>query len=83
MFPNFALPSPSCQKQCERYQQETPFCSHEARKLPIQSSQLFSTVSLTLLVYSFLLSLYKFDASTFAGDPVFGSFSRLEPKLLY
>lgn len=42
-----------------------------------QSSQLFSTVSRTLLVYSLRLSLYKFEASTFAGDPVFGSLSKL------
>ena len=43
-----------------------------------QSSQLFSTVSLTLLVYSLRLSLYRLEASTFAGDPVFGSLSRLQ-----
>jgi hypothetical protein len=42
-----------------------------------QSSQLFSTVSRTLLVYSLRLSLYRFEASTFAGDPVFGSLSKL------
>jgi hypothetical protein len=44
----------------------------------IQSSQLFSTVSRTRLVYSLLLSLYKFEASTLAGEPVFGSLRRLE-----
>ena len=43
-----------------------------------QSSQLFSTVSRTRLVYSLRLSLYRFDASTLAGDPVFGSLSKLE-----
>jgi len=43
-----------------------------------QSSQLFSTVSRTLLVYSLRLSLYRLDASTFAGDPVFGSLSKLK-----
>ena len=41
-----------------------------------QSSQLFSTVSRTRFVYSFLLSLYRFDASTLAGDEVLGSFRR-------
>ena len=43
-----------------------------------QSSQLFSTVSFTLFVYSLRLSLYRFDASTFAGELVFGSFSKLD-----
>lgn len=42
-----------------------------------QSSQLFSTVSFTLLVYSLRLSLYRLEASTLAGDEVFGSLSRL------
>lgn len=42
-----------------------------------QSSQLFSTVSFTRLVYSLRLSLYRFEASTLAGDEVFGSLSRL------
>lgn len=42
-----------------------------------QSSQLFSTVSLTRLVYSFRLSLYSVDASTLAGDEVLGSLRRL------
>jgi len=42
-----------------------------------QSSQLFSTVSRTRLVYSLRFSLYKFDASTLAGDDVFGSLSKL------
>ena len=42
-----------------------------------QSSQLFSTVSRTRFVYSFRFSLYRLDASTFAGDDVLGSFSRL------
>lgn len=41
------------------------------------SSQLFSTVSLTRLVYSRRLSLKRLDASTFAGEEVFGSFSKL------
>ena len=43
----------------------------------LQSSQLFSTISRTRLLYSLPLSLYKFDASTLAGDDVFGSGSRL------
>jgi hypothetical protein len=42
-----------------------------------QSSQLFSTVSRTLLVYSLRLSLYRLLASTFAGLLVFGSLSKL------
>jgi hypothetical protein len=42
-----------------------------------QSSQLFSTVSRTRLVYSLRFSLYRFDASTLAGDDVLGSFSKL------
>lgn len=42
-----------------------------------QSSQLFSTVSLTRFVYSLRLSLYRFEASTLAGEEVFGSLSRL------
>ena len=29
-------------------------------------------------MYSLRLSLYRFDASTLAGDEVFGSFSRLD-----
>lgn len=45
---------------------------------PPQSSQLFSTVSRTRLVYSFRLSLYKLEASTLAGEPVLGSLSRLQ-----
>ena len=49
----------------------------EPFEIPSQSSQLFSTVSRTLLVYSLRLSLYRFEASTFAGDPVLGSLSRL------
>lgn len=44
-----------------------------------QSSQLFSTVSFTRLVYSLRLSLYRFEASTLAGEEVFGSLSRLRP----
>jgi hypothetical protein len=43
----------------------------------LQSSQLFSTVSRTRLVYSLRFSLYRFDASTLAGEEVLGSFSRL------
>lgn len=42
-----------------------------------QSSQLFSTVSRTRFVYSLRLSLYRFEASTLAGEEVFGSLSRL------
>ena len=42
-----------------------------------QSSQLFSTVSRTRFVYSLRLSLYRFEASTFAGEPVLGSLRRL------
>ena len=42
-----------------------------------QSSQLFSTVSFTRLVYSLRLSLYKFEASTLAGEEVLGSLRRL------
>lgn len=47
------------------------------RQVASQSSQLFSTISLTRLLYSRLLSLYKLDASTFAGEEVLGSFRRL------
>lgn len=71
----------------------TPFCSLVMRVQCIvlktlkrtsfiQSSQLFSTVSRTRLVYSLLLSLYKFEASTLAGEPVFGSLRRLERSQL-
>jgi hypothetical protein len=42
------------------------------------SSQLFSTDSRTRFVYSFLLSLYRFEASTLAGELVLGSCRRLE-----
>ncbi len=42
-----------------------------------QSSQLFSTVSRTRFVYSLRLSLYRFEASTFAGEEVLGSLSKL------
>lgn len=56
-----------------------PSC-HDIRTLVApQSSQLFSTVSRTRLVYSLRFSLYRFDASTLAGDEVFGSFNRLDP----
>lgn len=48
----------------------------EISSLP-QSSQLFSTVSRTRLVYSLRLSLYRLLASTFAGLEVFGSFNKL------
>lgn len=48
-----------------------------SRSTQNQSSQLFSTVSFTRFVYSFRFSLYRFDASTFAGDEVLGSFKRL------
>jgi hypothetical protein len=51
--------------------------SHPCDPSTPQSSQLFSTVSLTLFTYSFRLSLYKLLASTFAGLLVFGSFSKL------
>lgn len=51
--------------------------SVEVRDGKFQSSQLFSTVSLTLLVYSLRLSLYRLDASTLAGEPVLGSLSKL------
>lgn len=64
----------------------TPFLCHcliivllDLLDLPPQSSQLFSTVSRTRLVYSLRFSLYRFDASTLAGDDVFGSFKRLCP----
>lgn len=53
--------------------------NHRAK---IQSSQLFSTVSLTRFVYSFLLSLYKLEASTLAGELVLGSFKRLQRILV-
>ena len=46
-----------------------------------QSSQLFSTVSRTRLVYSLRLSLYRLLASTLAGLEVFGSLSRLSSHL--
>lgn len=45
-----------------------------------QSSQLFSTVSRTRFVYSLRLSLYRFEASTLAGEEVLGSLSRLGRK---
>jgi hypothetical protein len=44
----------------------------------LQSSQLFSTVSLTRLVYSFMFSRYRLEASTLAGEFVLGSLSKLE-----
>jgi hypothetical protein len=47
-----------------------------------QSSQLFSTVSRTRFVYSLRFSLYKLDASTLAGDDVFGSLSKLLSSVL-
>lgn len=55
-------------------------CPHKPIKEHPQSSQLFSTVSRTLFVYSFRLSLYRLLASTFAGEEVLGSFSRLREK---
>lgn len=45
-----------------------------------QSSQLFSTVSFTRFVYSLRLSLYRFEASTLAGEEVLGSLRRLGKK---
>lgn len=45
------------------------------------SSHDFSTVSRTRFSYSFWFSLYRFDASTLAGDPVFGSLSKLDYRL--
>ena len=42
-----------------------------------QSIQLFSTVSRTRLVYSFMFSRYRLDASALAGELVLGSLSRL------
>lgn len=50
--------------------------------LTSQSSQLFSTVSRTRLTYSLRLSLYRFEASTLAGDDVLGSFRRLHSTLV-
>lgn len=47
------------------------------------SSQLASTVSRTFFVYSLRFSLYRFEASTLAGDDVLGSFSRLSHRQLF